>query len=92
MIKAVYQYKVKIYDISSALNKIKENKIKIYKLKKISDYEYTFYSSKYKLYPNSLSLIISAAFFEEIMFLSFISVTSFKDINWLFVKEYSFSN
>mgnify|MGYP003314227809 FL=1 len=49
MIKAVYQYKVKIYDISSALNKIKENKIKIYKLKKISDYEYTFYSSKYKL-------------------------------------------
>lgn len=49
MIKAVYQYKVKNYDISSALNKIKENKIKIYKLKKISDYEYTFYSSKYKL-------------------------------------------
>lgn len=49
MIKAVYQYKVKNYDISSALNKIKENKIKIYKLKKVSDYEYTFYSSKYKL-------------------------------------------
>ena len=48
MIKAVYLYKVNIFDITSALNKIKENKIKIYKLKKINQYEYTFYASRYK--------------------------------------------
>lgn len=48
MIKAVYLYKVNIFDITSALNRIKENKIKIYKLKKINQYEYTFYASRYK--------------------------------------------
>lgn len=49
MIKPVYLYKVKVFDIISALEKIKELNVKIYQLKKIEEYTYTFYASIYTL-------------------------------------------
>lgn len=47
MIKSVYLYKVRVFDIVNALNKIQENKIKIYQLKKVEEYTFTFYASIY---------------------------------------------
>ncbi len=47
MIKSVYLYKVRVFDIVNALNQIKENKIKIYQLKKVEEYTFTFYASIY---------------------------------------------
>lgn len=47
IIKAVYLYKVKVFDIAASLEKIKESKIKIHKLKKTGEYTFTFYASIY---------------------------------------------
>lgn len=49
MIKPVYLYKVKVFDFSTSLNLLKQENIKIYQLKKIEPYTYTFYSSIYHL-------------------------------------------
>ncbi len=47
MIRPLYLYKVHVFDIVNALNQIKENKIKIYQLKRFDEYTYTFYASIY---------------------------------------------
>lgn len=49
MIKPVYKYKVKDFLLSNSLNKLKELNVKIYKLNKVSENEYTFYASIYAL-------------------------------------------
>lgn len=45
MIKSLYLFKVKHYDIIELLNTLNKNDIKIYNLKKVSSDIYTFYSS-----------------------------------------------
>ena len=44
MIRAGNLYKIRAFDISYILEKIKKEKIKIYKLKQISEFTYTFIS------------------------------------------------
>ena len=44
-IKRKFLYQVNIFDISFLLNKVNENNIKIYELKKIGKYTYSFYAS-----------------------------------------------
>lgn len=45
--KAMYLYRLRIYDISTALNQLKAANIKIYQLRKIDDFTYTFFASVY---------------------------------------------
>lgn len=44
MIRSVYLYKIRTFDFPTCLNKLKENNIKVFKLHKVNDYEYTFYA------------------------------------------------
>lgn len=48
IIKPVYLYEIKVFDIASTLNLLKDNNVKIVDLKKIDDYTYSFYCSIYK--------------------------------------------
>ena len=47
MIRSVYLYKIRTFDFPTCLNKLKENNIKVFKLHKVNDYEYTFYAPKH---------------------------------------------
>lgn len=49
MLRPVYLYKVRVFDITNALTQIKTLNIKIYQLKNIGEYTYTFYASIYAL-------------------------------------------
>lgn len=47
MKKSLIKYQVKIFDIATALDKLKEEKIKIYNLTKIDEFSYTFLVSPF---------------------------------------------
>ncbi|MCI5583823.1 MAG: sporulation protein YqfD, partial [Anaeroplasma sp.] len=75
LMRAMYLYRLKIYDISVVLNQLKEQKIKIYQLKKIDDYTYTFFASIYakkrlKIFFPSIEIVKRAGIFS--IFLSLI--------------------
>ena len=42
MLKSFDKYEVHIFDITSAMNQLKEEKVVIYKLEKIDEFTYTF--------------------------------------------------
>lgn len=69
MIKSLYLFKVKHYDIIELLNTLNKNDIKIYNLKKVSSDIYTFYSSivnKKKI----ISLFLSCEIIKETGYLA----------------------
>ena len=47
MLKSLDQYEVHVFDITSAMNQLKEEKVVLYKLEKVDQYTYTFLASPY---------------------------------------------
>ena len=47
MLKSLDKYEVRVFDISTPLNQLKEEKVTLYRLKKIDEFTYTFYASPY---------------------------------------------
>ena len=71
MIKGLYLYKIRVFDITNFLNQLKELNIKAYNVKKVFEYTYTFYaplSSKKILLKqyNNIEIVKSVGLFASL--------------------------